>query len=186
MALRDEGVFANWEIAIARKLSSEFLAQHSWLRGYDLDDLVQESLIQWYLARHTYQESRGASRRTYMAKVVRRRLHNILEGQLAEKRRTDRLITSLEATVSGDEATLADIIPIAEESTEAIISLRLDLEHAIARLTLLQKTLCALLWQGYGVKEISTALDRPRSTIYDEIKRIRGTFIDAGLDEYLA
>ncbi|HEX77164.1 MAG TPA: sigma-70 family RNA polymerase sigma factor [Dehalococcoidia bacterium] len=181
-----EGVFEDWEVAIARKLSSEFLARHSWIKGIELDDLVQECLLQWYLARHTYQQRKGASPQTYMAKVVRHRLHNILEEHLAEKRRADRMATSLEASVGEGEATLKEVIPIAGVGVEATTSLRLDLEQAMEKLTPLQRKLCTLLWQGYGVTEIGAILNRPRPTIYDEMKRIRRVFADAGLDEYLA
>ena len=48
------GIFEGWEVAIARRISSDFIARHRWIRGYDLDDLVQECLVQWYLARQTY------------------------------------------------------------------------------------------------------------------------------------
>ena len=183
-----EGVFEGWEVAIAKKLSSEFLAQHSWLKVLYLDDLVQECLVQWYLARHTYQQGQGASPQTYMAKVVRHRLHNILEEHLAEKRRADRSAMSLETPVGEgeEERTLKEVIPAAEESIEHAASLRLDLERALEKLTPLQRKLCTLLWQGYGVTEISAILNKPRPTIYDEMKRIRKVFTGVGLEEYLA
>jgi RNA polymerase sigma-70 factor (ECF subfamily) len=184
MASNYEGVFEDWEVAIARKLSSEFLAEHSWLRVLDLDDLMQECLIKWYLARHTYERSKGASTQTYMAKVIRHRLHNILEEHLAEKRRADRFAMSLDTPIGEQETTLGEIIPAGEGSTDR--SLRLDLGRAMEKLTPLQKKLCTLLWQGYGVTEIGSILNKPRPTIYDEIKRVRKVFADAGLDEYLA
>ena len=102
------GVFEDWEFAIARKISSEFLANHSWIKGYGLEDLIQECLIQWHLARHTYDVSKGASRRTYMANVARHRLQNILEEQLAEKRGADRNAMSLDQPLPDQQATLED------------------------------------------------------------------------------
>jgi RNA polymerase sigma-70 factor (ECF subfamily) len=181
-----EGVFEDWEVAIARKLCSDFLARHSWLKGFDLNDLMQECLVQWYLARHTFEKGKGASPQTYMARVVKHRLHNILEGQLAEKRKADRLTASLETPVDDEQTPLKDLVPAAEETVEAVVSLRLDLELAMSRLSPLQRKLCTLLRQGYGVTEIGAILKRPRPTVYDEIKRIRKVFADAGLEEYLA
>ncbi len=178
------GAFENWEVAIARKLSGEFRAQYSWIKGYDIDDLVQECLIRWHLARHTYHPEKAASRQTHMAQVVRHRLQDILDEQLAEKRKADRLATSLDQPVSEEGMTLKDVIP-STRSVEADLSLCLDLEQAMARLTTFQRRLCVLLREGYNVTEISAILHKSRPTIYDEIARLRKIFADGGLDEYI-
>ena len=177
------GVFEDWEFAIARKISSEFLANHSWIiKGYGLEDLVQECLIQWHLARHTYDESKGASQRTYMANVARHRLQNILEEQLAEKRGADRNAMSLDQPLPDQQATLEDLIPALENYD---LFLRLDLERTMAKLSVLQKKVGLFLWQGYSVTEIARELGKGRASIYDEISRIKKIFRDEGLDEYL-
>jgi RNA polymerase sporulation-specific sigma factor len=176
------GVFDDWEVAIARKLSGEFLAKHSWIKGYDLDDLIQECLIQWHLARHTYDESKGASRRTYMANVLRHRLQNILHEQFAEKRGADRRAISLDQPLADNETTLSDIIP---EDSRTDLSLQIDLEQAVAKLTAAQRKIYRLLWEGYSVTEIARTLGKGRATIYDEISRLKKAFVDDGLDEYL-
>lgn len=179
------GAFEDWEVAIARKVASEFMARHSWIKGYDLDDLVQECLVQWSLARHTYRSEKAASRQTHMAQVARHRLQDILDRQLAQKRKTDRLAMSLDQPLSEQEITPGDVIP-AKESTEAELSLRLDLERAMAGLTTFQRRLCLLLREGYNVTEIAAILHKSRPTIYDEIARLKKVFAQAGLDEYLA
>jgi RNA polymerase sigma-70 factor (ECF subfamily) len=179
------GAFADWEVAIARKLSSEFLARHSWIKGCDLDDIMQECLVQWYLARQTYREGKGTSPETYMAEVVKRRLQNILNRQLAEKRAVDRLSTSLDELLVEMESALKELTP-ESESTDSGVWLQVDLERALSKLTAEQRRLCILLKQGYGIKEIGGMLRKPRATIYEEIKRIRKIFTEAGLDEYLA
>ena len=176
--------FEDWEIAIARKLSSEFLAQHSWVRLYGLDDLIQECLIHWGVARHTYRPEKAASRQTLMAQVIRHRLQDILDAELADKRKAGRLATSLDQPVSEEGMTLKDVIP-STRSVEADASLRHDLERAMARLTAFQKRLCVLLREGYNVTEIAAIVHKSRPTIYDEIGQIRNIFADAGLDEYL-
>jgi RNA polymerase sigma factor (sigma-70 family) len=176
------GVFEEWEIAIARRVSGEFLAKHCWIKGYDFEDLVQECLIQWYLARHTFEESQGSSRQTYMANVARNRLQNILEEQLAAKRGADRNALSLDQPLSDEQRTLADFIPDPENHD---FSLKLDLESTIAKLSAQQQKVCWFLWQGYTVTEISRELGKGRATIYDEIRRLKKIFSDKGLDEYL-
>jgi RNA polymerase sigma factor (sigma-70 family) len=176
------GAFEDWEIAIARKISGEFLAKHSWIKGYDFDDLVQECLIQWHLARHTFDGSKGASRQTYMANVAKNRLQNILEEQLADKRAADRNMISLDQPLSDEQGTIADFIP-APESYD--FSLKLDLERTIAKLSIRQQKVCLFLWQGYNVTEIARELGKGRATIYDEIDHLKKIFSDEGLDEYL-
>lgn len=179
------GEFEGWEVAIARKLSNEFLARYSWIKGYGIDDLVQECLIQWSLARQTYHPEKAASRQTHMSQVVRHRLQDIIDKQLAEKRKADRLAASLDEPISEEGLTLKDMIPT-PDSIEVDLCLRLDLERAMAKLTIFQKRLCVLLQQGYNVTEIAATLHKARPTIYDEIARLKKTFADAGLDEYLA
>ena len=176
--------FEDWEVAIARKLSSEFLAQYSWIRLYGLHDLVQECLTHWDLARQTYRPEKAASRSTHMARVVRNRLQDILDGELAEKRKSSRLSRSLDEPVSEEGMTLKDLLP-STTSVEADASLRHDLERAMDRLTAFQKRLCVLLQEGYNVTEIAAIVHKSRPAIYDEIGHIRKTFADAGLDEYL-
>ena len=176
------GAFEDWEAAIARKISGAFLAKHSWIKGYDLDDLVQESLIQWHLARHTYDGSRGASRQTYMANVARNRLQNILQEQLADKRGADRNSVYLDKPFFDEQTTIADFIPAPENYD---FSLKLDLERTIAKLSVHQQKVCFFLWQGYNVTEIARELGKGRAAIYDEIHRLKEIFLDEGLDEYL-
>jgi len=185
MGLSYSGFFEDWEFAIARKLSSEFLARHSWIKGYDLDDLVQECLIRWHLAQDSYQHTKGASQQTYMAQVLRNRLQDILDEQFAEKRTADRLASSLEQPLSDSEETLEDMIP-ATGAGEAEFSLRFDLERTMTKLSSSQRRLCIFLWQGYSVTEIAAILHKARPTIYDEIKRVKKIFADAGLNEYIS
>lgn len=56
----------------------------------------------------------------------------------------------------------------------------------LQKLTPKQKELCLLLGEkGLTVKEASEYLKTPRSTIYDELKRIRTIFMKEGLEDYL-
>jgi RNA polymerase sigma-70 factor (ECF subfamily) len=66
------------------------------------------------------------------------------------------------------------------------IELRLDLSIMLCRLTPRQKELCLLLGEeGLTVNEASGRLKVPRTSLYDEIKRIRAIFRSEHLDEYL-
>jgi DNA-directed RNA polymerase specialized sigma24 family protein len=73
-------LFAAWEIAVAKSLIIKFQKNYPWLKGFEFEDLLQECLIHWYLNRASYKEERGASIRTYMAKVGKNRLQGYSES----------------------------------------------------------------------------------------------------------
>jgi RNA polymerase sigma factor (sigma-70 family) len=175
-------VFADWEIAIAKKAVRRFQANYPWLRGLDFDDLLQECLIHWYLNRARYRESKGVSIKTYMARVLSTQLQLILRQELYDKRKASHLAESLEKPLGKGELTLADIIPADEGTTET--GMRIDIESALRVLTPLQREICNLLKQDYPVKRIAEMLGKPRSTIRDEIKRIKELFSQKGLEDY--
>lgn len=177
-------LFEDWEVAFARKLISEFLSKHSWLKGLEANDLLQECLTHWYLAKVSYRLGKGTSIKTYLAKVIKHKLQNILEEQITDKRKASHLSVSLDEPVGEGELSLEDVIP-ADTSSQSNVSLQIDLERALTKLTSFQRKLCDLLRDGYSVTEISQILGKSRSTIYDEIAQIRKVFSDEELLEYL-
>ena len=182
MGLTYGDVFADWEIAIAKNTVNHFQAKYPWLRGLDFDDLFQECLTHWYLNRAKFRASKGASIKTYMAKVLSTQLQSILRRELYDKRKASHFAESLEKPVGVGEATLADIIPVNEHTTD--VSLRIDVESALSALTQFQRDICKLLWDGYPIKRIAEMLGKPRGTIRGEIKRIRDLFLERGLKDY--
>jgi RNA polymerase sigma factor (sigma-70 family) len=174
--------FAEWEIAIAKQVVSRFLAKYSWFKGMDFDDLLQECLIHWFLNRAKFQRDKGASTRTFMAKVLNNRLQMIVREQLTDRRKAFHFAESLEKLQSEDETTQLEISPTYENSFEQ--SLCLDVEFVLKTLTPRQRQICVLLEQDYPVKKIAEMLGKPRSTIRDEIKRIREAFSRKDLESY--
>ena len=65
------------------------------------------------------------------------------------------------------------------------IDKRIDIDNVMRKLSPTQKQICNLLMSEPTIAKISKCLETPRSTIYDEIKRIRMIFEDAGLKDYL-
>ena len=179
MASEYEGAFEDWEVAMIRNLSSEFVAKYSWLKGLEVDDLMQECLLHWYLVRDNYNAGRGVSVRTYMRQVLRHFLQDILEQQMTDRRRLQHLSTSLEQGM--EEGTVSE----GAIRTEPESFLRMDLERATQKLSPTQQQICQLLTEGYPITYISRALGRPRSDIYKELKKIREIFSHEGLGEYL-
>jgi RNA polymerase sigma factor (sigma-70 family) len=175
-------LFADWEIAIAKSLIRKFQESYPWIKGLDFDDLLQECLFHWYLNRGSYRQGKGASAKTYMAKVLKNQLQLMLREQQADKRKIIHEAISLEVPVGEGETTLADLI--ADNQSPADDSIRLDVEAIVRTLTPLQREVCNLLAQEYSVKRVAELLGKPRSTIRDEIKRIREIFSQRGLKDY--
>ena len=182
MGLSYGDLFADWEIAITKSLVRKFQEDYSWIRGLEFDDLLQECLFHWYLHRSSYQEGKGASVKTYMAKVLKNQLQLILRKQQADKRKTIHEAMSLDEPVGEGETPLADLI--ADNQSPADDALRLDVEATVWILTPLQREVCQLLAQEYSVKRVAELLGKPRTTIRDEIKRIRDIFSQKGLKDY--
>ncbi len=180
MASSYEGLFEEWEVAVARKLCSQFVTRHAWLRSLEVDDLMQECLLHWYRVRGSYKPGRGSSAKTYMGRVLRHLLHDVLDQQLTLKRRGSHLSASLDETLSEGVGAEGEV-----SAEEADLSLRIDLERALEKLSPLQQRICELLKQGYPASEISRNLGRGRASIYDEIGQVRKVFCDEGLTEYL-
>jgi len=175
-------LFADWEIAIAKSLVSKFQEDYTWLKGLEFDDLLQECLFHWYLNRGSYREEKGASIKTYMAKVLKNQLHIILREQQADKRKAIHEAISLDEPLGEDGTTLADLI--ADEKLLTSDAIRLDVEAVLLTMTPLQQEVCRLLAQEYPVKRVAELLGKPRSTIRDEIKRIWDIFSLKGLKDY--
>jgi RNA polymerase sigma factor (sigma-70 family) len=183
MGLTYADLFADWEIATAKKMISHFQTSYPWLKGLDFEDLLQECLIHWYLNRAKFQKERGASERTFMAKVLSTRLQMILREQLTDRRKAFHLAESLEKPRNEDETSELVFIPASVDFFDP--SLRLDIESVRMTLTLRQREICDLLGQDYAVQKIAEMLGKPRRTIRDEIKRIGEIFSRKGLKDYL-
>jgi len=185
--------FEPWEIAVAKTLVDQFRKKHRCLRKDDFDDQLQEVLTHWLSNRDRYDAARQASRKTFMGRVLRNKLTDLVRERESDKRKVDYCAVSLDEPLADEEdsSTLGDTI---DESTVEggspdpffRVDLRIDLSKALQKLTPYQKRLCRLLAEkGLTVKEASEYLETPRSTIYDELERIRKIFEREGLAEYL-
>ena len=183
-----KGLFGDEEVAVAKHLVKEFRETRSCLRRDDAEDLLQECLIHWLSIRDGYDPARGASHNTFMGRVVRNKLRDFIREREADKRKLTYTAVSLSQPSADDEDSAISEVKLADErpSGYSQVSLRMDLTEALRKLTPKQRKLCHLLKDdGLNIKEVSQCLDTPRSTIYDELKRIRKIFLKEGLDEYL-
>ncbi len=187
------GLFQDWEIAVAKKLVNEFQGKWRCLEREDFDDLLQECLIHWFFAKDDYDSTREASQKTFMGRIIRNKLTDLVRERESDKRKIAHLTVSLDEPLGDDEDSPALIDKIDEQTISDTapnpfleIQLKIDLSKALQKLTPTQKELCFLLGEkGLTVKEASDYLKTPRSTIYDELKRIRTIFMKEGLEDYL-
>ena len=193
--LNYEGFFQSWEIAIAKKLVNQFREKYTCLKREEFNDLLQEVLIHWHLNKDKYASYREASINTFMAKVVENKLTDILREVKTDKRTLNYQTISLDQPLGDDEnySTLSDVISeddILSSSNNLSpflkIQLKVDLSRAFLKLNSRQKMICNLIIsEDLNVSELNQCLNTPRTTIFDEIKRIRKIFEKEQLKDYL-
>jgi RNA polymerase sigma-70 factor (ECF subfamily) len=181
-----------WEIALAERVVRGFLATRQPFGALAFEDLVQECLTHWWLQRPRYLAERGASRATFMRRVIEAKLLDIERGERAAKRGGRTQPLSLDAAPGSDEdgPTLAELLPDDDpnwspaQATERL-ALRSHLERVLPLLSRRQRQLVDALDSGSSMSEIGRLLQIPRATLYDELDRIRKVFRDESLEEFL-
>lgn len=180
-------------MAVARNLVNEFQERWTSLGREDFDDLLQECLTHWFFAKDGYNASQGTSEKTFMGKVIRNKLTDLVRERETDKRKIAHLSVSLDKPIGDDMDSLPLLATLDEETAVggsgdsfSKISSKIDLSKALQKLSPQQRELCQLLGEeGFTVTEVSEYLKTPRSTIYDELKRIKTIFEKEGLQEYL-
>jgi len=187
-----QGLFQSWEIAIVKKLVKEFRDRYLCLKMEEPNDLYQECFTHWFFKRGQYDRTAGASRQTFVAKVVRRRLIDLVRERESDKRKASYIADSLDEPIGNEEdsPTLADMIDesaVAGGSSDPFfrVDLGIDLSRVLKRLTPRQRRIWQLRKEGFTVTEASRLLKTSRSTLHDELKRIGKLFEKEGLKEYL-
>jgi RNA polymerase sigma factor (sigma-70 family) len=185
-------VFSDWEIAIAKKLILGYERTYRCLkRVHEFEDLLQECLSHWWEKRGSYREGRGASRKTFMAKVIKNKLLELKRKEETSLRRVNGDASSLDKRF-GESAggrrnwTLHDTLkaPESPSGRETGRDLQGDLTVTLGNLPPEDLELVQLLREGDSVTHISERLGIHRSTVYQRIKRIRKLFVDSGLQDY--
>ena len=159
------------------------------LKNESFDDLLQECLIHWFFIKDQYREEAGASKRTFLNRITRNKLADFIKFEWRNKRRVFTMSESLDA-MEGDEELIGkkERILMVEEQTISKIT-AMDLPEAMARatagLSFRQKQLCHFLTEGMSIAKAGEKMGIPRTTLNEEVKRIREAFRKEGLEEYL-
>jgi len=186
-------LFQEWEIAVIKKSIDESRKKWKCLAQDAYDDLLQECVTYWYFSRGGYVPGREASRKTYLGRVIRNKIMDLIRERETDKRRTTCLTDSLDEFLRDEDGSVAMSDRIAavagledprDHTRET--QLRMDLASVFRKLTPYQQKLCRLLGdKGCTVKEASVHLKIPRGTVYEEVMRIRAVFAKEGLADYL-
>jgi RNA polymerase sigma factor (sigma-70 family) len=187
-------LFAGWEIALAKGVISDFCGPGKYFDEDDFEDLLQDCLIHWWTVRGRYDGGRGASQQTYMRKIIRNKIRDCINASETNKRKVQREASSLGQPIEDnkDSPILLDRIDgSSSQSAPSVqysdIDRKIDLARALEKLTPRQKRICQLKMDGRDVTiiEISENLNVSRSTIYDELNRIRILFEKFELQKYI-
>jgi len=172
--------FEQWETETIRKIVEKFLWTRSVPRSVQFGDLPQEAFIHWSAKRGLYRASAGATRRTYLDRVVQRRLISLQREWNASKRRDGGAPLSLDEPLADDDEspTLGDTL---SDQTPNDSDLALDVTNAVARLTTRQQQIVLGLRHDWPVPDIAERTGISKDTLYEELKVIRRVFRDAGL-----
>jgi RNA polymerase sigma factor (sigma-70 family) len=183
-----------WEIAVAKKLVSEYRRWSRTLEREEFDDLMQECLAHWSVVRQKLLLDADAPPVGYMARVVRNKLTDLIREQAADKRVGEQAALSLDAPLDGSEdgMTLAEALSNEESPPQDDVyavehhHARIDIARAMTLLSPAQRRVCQLLGEeGLSIKEAAARLHVPRGAVYQAIKRVREVFTAEGLDDYL-
>ncbi len=185
-------LFQSREIAVAKKLVNEYIRNWDCLKEYEFDDLLQECLTHWYLKKNRYRSGKGASPQTFMGRVLQNRLVDIVRLRQTDKRKVNYDTLSLDDRIASDEdaETFLDMVeesdaPSEPFERETATLAKIDIAKTSRNLTERQQRLCSLILEGFNVSDASEVLGTPRTTLYDELERIREVFAKKGLAEYL-
>lgn len=182
------GLFQEWELREVRCLIRDVQREYVCLKNECFEDLLQECLIHWFFIKDQYRPEAGASKRTFLNRVTRNKLTDLIRIKGANKRKVFYLSESLDAM--DDERSIGAkerILMVEEKIISKIMTADLPdaVSRVIANLSFRQKQLCRYLSEGMSLVKAGEKMSIPRTTLQEEVKRIRTEFRKAGLEEYL-
>jgi len=171
------------------------LSEQEGFRRDEWPDLQQEVIVHVLEQLPKYDPRRGKLDH-FLANMISHKATDMLRIRRAKQRGHQVEVVSLHEPVAtaGDEQVLVEDL-VADDAlqiqrglsgrvTEGQIHCRVDVLRVEATLTVRQQKICRRL-RFASITEVAAELKMPRSTLYEELGRIRRAFKRAGLDEYL-
>ncbi|MBI5399538.1 sigma-70 family RNA polymerase sigma factor [Candidatus Saganbacteria bacterium] len=152
------------------------------------EDLLQDCLAHWVFVKDKYEPGHAATIKTFMERVVKHQLLNIVRDRQSYKRKAFYTSLSLDELIANkDNNFIEKFLRVEGDAFDSLMKAEFPtaMSNAKEKLSFRQKELCRLLEDGLSVKQASRHLGLPRSTVREERKRIREIFRNEGLQEYL-
>lgn len=162
----------------------------------DVDDIEQEMTLE-LLERLPKFDPAKSAHKTFVARIIDRKVANLIRDRNCEKRDPRREEYSLNECIDDSEGgSVERIQTIAaeeadrrlgrqERSDQETAELALDVEEVLKRLPDNLRRLCELLKTG-SIADAARAMGVPRTTLNDHVKKLREFFEAAGLRDYLS
>jgi RNA polymerase sigma factor (sigma-70 family) len=145
-----------------------------------VDDLFCAGQIAWWLQRPNYDAKRGASRETYLKRVVRHAFADVFKAERALARQADFQSESFFAPLTPEsELTPEDISPTPDEF--AHLAFEMDVRELMERLTPRQRYVVQGRQDGDSMAALARQLGVHRDTLYQDLQQIQRVFRAAGL-----
>ncbi len=150
---------------------------------------MQECLVHWFFTKDQYRAEEGAGEKTFLNRIIRNKLADIARIKGAYKRKVFYMSESLDA-MGDDEESIGKkerALMVEEQVVEKITTADLPdaMSRATVNLSFRQKQICRYLSEGMSQVKVGEKMNIPRTTLQEEIKRIREVFRKEGLEEYL-
>jgi RNA polymerase sigma-70 factor (ECF subfamily) len=165
----------------ARRKANQ-LVGHFGYRKSDRADIAQELLLDLVRRWPNYDPQRGEPQ-VFIRRVIWARVSTLIEEKRALKRQFDYQAGSINDGAA-DEVTTNFRTGLPRRIEQECVDLASDVAAVLDQLPDDLRELCERL-QTQSLSQISRELEIPRSTLDDRLKKLRRTFEDAGLRDYL-
>lgn len=193
LGLSYSGLFPSEVITLVECEVKKFKKIYLCLERVDFEDLIQECMI------HLWNKTKGDLEKyeyikAYVRKVVVNYLNDFNKKLEADRRKINNKAISLdrEKILDNGEVSLYEVVssedilyPVKNKSDIEKSILKLDLIQILNLLDQKKQLICMHILKGYHLSEISKITKIPRSSIYDQLKKIRILFLDNGMHNYL-
>lgn len=168
-------LMSRYKPVVKNRAASYFIA------GGDREDLIQEGMIGVFKAINDYDETKGASFRTFAELCIQRQIITAVKGASRMKHQPLNESLSLNRPVAENDentATLEEIIPAGEKSDpEVQLLLQEDLTYITENIDEILTTLELQVWKMYirgdSYKQIAEKLDKTNKAVDNAIRRAK-------------
>jgi RNA polymerase sigma-70 factor (ECF subfamily) len=183
-----DGLFQGWEVAIAKKYVRQFRTTCQCLERDVFEDLVDECLKHWFFLRDTVRPEEEEKRRAYMVRIVKNKLTDIVRRRRASKCNEYFQAVSLDQFLEDNSDSPFLAHPTQHDPCDEVhlSDLQSKLDQVFKKLNPQQQEVYTAIFDGQlTITEVSLRLNLHRSTVYDEINRIKKIFENEGLRTFL-